>query len=127
MIWPEFLSTQMAKSFVPSSGAAVIQIWSPHTTGLLQPLSCSGVFHLMFCVSLHFVGSPLASDMPSPLGPRNCGQLSAAATGRATTITTAKANKRDMRHSENLSVGRAVADYNSAAASCPQPGGARRG
>jgi hypothetical protein len=32
----------------------------------------------MFSFSLHFVGSPFASEVPSPLAPRNWGQLSAA-------------------------------------------------
>ena len=37
-----------------------------------------GVFHLMCSVSLHDVGKPVAEVVPSPCGPRNWFQLSAA-------------------------------------------------
>src|SRR5947208_8904885 len=106
MILPVFLSRQMAKSFEPSSGAAVTQIWSPHTTGLDQPLSCSGVFHFTFCVSLHVVGTLVASDVPSPLGPRNCGQLSAAHTAATESIQSINAikNGRNMLRSLSSSI-----------------------
>src|SRR5437773_11771998 len=88
----------MAKSLVPSSSAAVIQIWSPQTTGLDQPRSWRGVFHLTCSVSLHVVGRPLASERLSPLGPRNCGQLSAAASETASDAISNETNttNRDM-------------------------------
>ena len=66
----------------PVSVAVVTQTWLPQTTGLDQPLSWMAVFHLTFWVSDQVVGRPVASAWPSPCGPRNSGQLSAA---RATT------------------------------------------
>src|SRR5487761_1343207 len=36
------------------------------------------VFHVTFFDSLHSIGKPLASEIPWPSGPRNCGQVSPA-------------------------------------------------
>ena len=56
----------------PSSVAVVSQICSSHTTGDDQPLPWIGVFHLIAGESSdHVAGSPRASDLPSPVGPRN--------------------------------------------------------
>src|SRR5262245_23229183 len=101
MTLPVFLSTQMAKSFLPSSVAAVTQIWSSQITGLDQPLLCSGVFHLTFSFSLHFVGRPVALDVPSPLGPRNWGQLSAAVAKEAHEIKRRGASERSITTNPN--------------------------
>src|SRR5262245_15217371 len=98
-ILPEFLSTQIAKLDLPSSGAAVTQIWSPHTTGLDQPLSCSGVFHFTCSVSLHVAGNPLASEKQSPRAPRNCGQFSSADNAPQTSSSAAITKQRSMSHS----------------------------
>src|SRR5262249_19430489 len=50
----------------------------PHTTGAACPFSGKSIFHLTFFVSLQVVGSFFSADVPSPLGPRQPGQLSAA-------------------------------------------------
>src|SRR5437773_2084525 len=95
----------MAKSLVPSSSAAVTQIWPPRTTGLDQPRSWRGVFHLTCSVSLQVVGRPLASERLSPFGPRNCGQLSAAMSEAASDATKKETSTtdRDMREPQLFS------------------------
>src|SRR4030095_7005650 len=55
---------------------------SPQTTGDDQPRSCSGVFHLMFFVSLHVVGRPVELVQPSARGPRKRGHVSSASDER---------------------------------------------
>src|SRR6266436_2124943 len=64
----------------------------------------------MCSVSLQVVGSPLASDTPSPFGPRNWGQLSAArpdATNDAT-INERKTTDRNMRNPQLFTGGKKV-------------------
>src|SRR5258708_27513485 len=52
------------------------------------------VFQTIFSFSLHFVGSPVASECPEPLGPRNCVQLSAATAVAANSADPRKAQPR---------------------------------
>src|SRR5262245_59143544 len=56
---------------------AVRKMRSPQTTGEEWPRPAIGVFHLMFLVSLHSVGTPVSVEMPCPPGPRHCDQLAA--------------------------------------------------
>ena len=44
------------------------------------PMPGSYVFHAMFSSADHFVGTPFSRLLPSPRGPRQVGQSSAAAT-----------------------------------------------
>src|ERR1700754_1506774 len=60
-----------------TSSAVVSHTWSPHTTGDDHSLPWIAVFQRTFLVSDHSVGRLLASETPSPVGPRNAGQLSA--------------------------------------------------
>src|SRR5205085_1360249 len=55
-----------------------------------QPLSWISTFQRTFLDSLHSLGNDFASAWPSPLGPRNCGQLSSAAAGAIATPRIAK-------------------------------------
>src|SRR3569623_679764 len=75
---PVFRSIHTADKRLPSSVALVAQTCSSQTTGEDQALPGSAVFQRMFCVSLHWIGKPVASEMPAPSGPRNCVQRSAA-------------------------------------------------
>src|ERR1019366_8135833 len=63
--------------FASSDCARKIRL--PHTTGAACDFSGSAIFHLTFCLSLQVVGRFFSVDLPSPLGPRQPGQLSAAA------------------------------------------------
>src|SRR5206468_1901679 len=57
---------------------------SPRITGDDHALPWMAVFQTTFFVSLHSVGNPRESVVPSPLGPRNCGQSAPAKTAGAT-------------------------------------------
>jgi len=76
-IAPVFRSTEIARNDLPSSVAVVSQMRSPWITGDDQPFPGMGTFHRTFVVSLQFSGSPCSSDVPCPVGPRNCGQSEA--------------------------------------------------
>jgi hypothetical protein len=53
-----------------------------------HPLPGMGVFHFTFSLSLQRIGTSLASEMPLPAGPRNCGHSPALAeTHHAATIS----------------------------------------
>src|SRR5258708_5549186 len=84
---PGARSRHTAKYALPSSVAVVTHTWSPHTTGDDHPLSWTATFQRTFSISLHLVGTSLASETPLPCGPRNSGQLSAAAAKAATATT----------------------------------------
>src|SRR5437763_1245279 len=83
-ILPLSRSTQTAQSEVPSSGALVIQICLPQSTGEdhALPSLCPGgrraVFQRMFSFSLQCSGRFVAVEWPSAVGPRKEGQLSSA-------------------------------------------------
>ena len=79
MIFPESASTQRAKSSFASGVPVVSQICFPQITGDDHARPWIGVFHFTFWFALHVSGSLLPSAWPSPLGPRNCGQLEARA------------------------------------------------
>src|SRR5206468_720635 len=51
---------------------------SPQTTGALTPAPVSGTFQRTFSVALQRTGSSFSALTPSPIGPRQPGQLSAA-------------------------------------------------
>ena len=44
-------------------------------TGDDHPLPGIGVFHPTLLVALKRIGTPVAVDVPCPVGPRNCGQI----------------------------------------------------
>src|SRR5262249_36271993 len=99
MIFPLRRSTQIAKRFLPSTGAVVSQICFPQTTGEDQPLPWMGVFQRMFCFSLQRVGRPVALAWPLPCGPRYSGQLSFAEGWAPTRAVASKSNAGCMRAS----------------------------
>src|SRR3712207_238545 len=55
-------------------------MWSPQMIGVLPLQEGSGVFQTMFSFvsAFQFVGRPVESLTPFPLGPRHCGQFSVA-------------------------------------------------
>ncbi|NDA67395.1 MAG: hypothetical protein EBY09_12275, partial [Verrucomicrobia bacterium] len=53
-----------------------VKILSPKTTGEACP-GGQGVFQVTFSVALHFMGRFFSSETPSPVGPRQAGQLAA--------------------------------------------------
>src|SRR5215813_10643842 len=71
---PLFRSTEKAREDFPSSVAVVSQIRSPWTTGDDQPRPGIGTFQRILEVSLQLSGRPCSSEVPCPVGPRNCGQ-----------------------------------------------------
>ena len=73
-IAPLFRSIEIARSDFPSSVAVVSQMRSPWTTGDDQPFPGIATFQRTFLFSLHVNGSPVSSETPCPVGPRNCGQ-----------------------------------------------------
>src|SRR5213080_4915429 len=70
---------------VPVGGQTVFSLaWvtktrSPQTTGDELPSSGSGAFQRTFSVALHFSGASVSGERPSPVGPRQPGQLAAGA------------------------------------------------
>jgi hypothetical protein len=56
----------------------VRKILSPHTQGVAPARPGSGVRHATFSVFDHDRGTVVVPAMPSPSGPRHCGQCSAA-------------------------------------------------
>src|SRR5262245_18999035 len=57
--------------------AWVMKTLLPQMTGVEFPLSGSLTFHLTFSVADHLSGRSVSLVCPWPVGPRNCGQLSA--------------------------------------------------
>src|SRR4051812_38644901 len=75
-MFPYSRSTQIARNDLPPSSAVCIQIWLDSTTGEDQPSPGIANFHLTWAVSLQVRGKWVESEIPSPVGPRNCGQFS---------------------------------------------------
>src|SRR5262245_19427944 len=57
--------------------ALVRKMRSPQMTGVESAMPGIGSFQTMFFFSLHSTGSLVSLQMPSLVGPRHCGQLSA--------------------------------------------------
>src|SRR5262245_15637293 len=64
--------------------AVVRKIRSPQTIGVEEPLPGIGVCHWMLVFASHLTGGSPPGVKPLTCGPRQCGQLSAAACGLAT-------------------------------------------
>src|SRR5262245_22949169 len=64
---------------LPFSRACVRKTRSPQTMGEELPPSGKGVFQRMFSVALHLTGRFFSGECPCPSGPRQAGQLPAAA------------------------------------------------
>src|SRR5262249_126833 len=62
-----------------SPSCEVRKIRSPQTTGVEPPMPGSVSVQATFFEALHLVGRPVSELTPSFVGPRHCGQLSAAA------------------------------------------------
>src|SRR4051812_3185703 len=102
-ILPLSRATQTALRVEPSAAAVVRQTCLPKTTRHDQPLPGMAVFQTTFSsfFSSQVIGSPLESDTPEPLGPRNIVQLSAARAGRAAHNVSSSGSRQRMRTSRH--------------------------
>src|SRR6478609_8886360 len=79
----------MHSSETSELSSLVTKMRSPQTHGVEPAIPGIFSFHTMFLLSPHSVGTPVSFEMPSLVGPRHCGQLTARAV-----VTNAKAQVR---------------------------------
>src|SRR3954468_15443032 len=99
-IFPVSASAQTANNSFAFSVAVVSQICLFQVMGDDHARPWMAVFHFTFCSSLHVIGTLFVSACPSPLGPRNCGQLEADATQQET--NTASWHKRMLKNCHDV-------------------------
>src|SRR5262249_32312092 len=76
-ILPSWRSRQSSSLFCSFSKQVVTKTRSPQTMGEECPLPGIAAFQRMFSFSVQWIGTAVSLLVPSPRGPRHCGQFSA--------------------------------------------------